>query len=148
MYRAIFNTLGNFSHMEGLRTGRGCTIPVPRTVLLDANALLMPFQFRINLEAELRRLLGDVDIVVPTPVLEELRLLATHDRDAKAGERLAARYRSVEGHGSADDALLELGQALHAVVLTNDQPLLDRLEALGVPRAHLRSRSHLALEGL
>ena len=83
-----------------------------------------------------------------TPVLEELRLLATHDRDAKAGERLAARYRSVEGHGSADDALLELGQALHAVVLTNDQPLLDRLEALGVPRAHLRSRSHLVLEGL
>ncbi len=134
--------------MEGLRTGRGCTISVPRTVLLDANALLMPFQFRINLEAELRRLLGDVDIAVPTPVLEELRLLATHDRDAKAGERLAAKYRPVEGQGSADDALLELGESLHAVVVTNDQPLLDRLKACGVPRAYLRSRSHLVLEGL
>ena len=108
----------------------------------------MPFQFRINLEAELRRLLGDVDIAVPTPVLEELRLLATHDRDARAGERLAAKYRTVEGHGSADDALLELGEQLRAVVVTNDQPLLDRLKALGVPRAFLRSRSHLVLEGL
>ena len=121
---------------------------MPQTVLLDANALLMPFQFRINLEAELRRLLGDVDLAVPTPVLEELRLLATHDRDAKAAERLAARYRAVEGRGSADDALLDLAVSLHAVVVTNDQPLLDRLKREGVPRAFLRSRSHLVLEGL
>ncbi len=121
---------------------------MPRTVLLDANALLMPFQFRLNLEAELRRLLGDVDIAVPAPVLEEVRLLATHDRHARAAERLAARYRVVEGHGSADDALLELGAALHAVVVTSDQPLLDRLTKEGVPRIFLRSRSHLVLEGL
>lgn len=121
---------------------------MPRTVLLDANALLMPFQFRLNLEAELRRLLGDVDIAVPTPVLEELRLLATHDRDARAAERLAGKYRAIEGHGSADDALLELAPSLHAVVVTNDQPLLDRLKEEGVPRAFLRSRSHLVLEGL
>ncbi len=121
---------------------------MPRTVLLDANALLMPFQFRINLEAELRRLLGEVDIAVPTPVIEELRLLATHDRDARAAERLAAKYRAVEGHGSADDALLELGASLRAVVVTNDQPLLDRLKRDAIPRAFLRSRSHLVVEGL
>ena len=121
---------------------------MPRTVLLDTNALLMPFQFRLNLEAELRRLLGDVDIAVPTPVLDEVRLLATHDRDAKAAERLAAKYRVVEGHGSADDAILELALALRAVVVTSDQPLLDRLRHEGVPRVSLRSRSHLDLEGL
>jgi uncharacterized protein len=121
---------------------------VPRIVLLDANALLLPFQFRLNLEAEVRRLLGDADLAVPTPVLEEIRLLATHDRDAKAAERLASKYRAVEGHGSADDALLELAVSLHAVVVTNDQPLLDRLKKEGVPRIFLRSRSHLTLEGL
>lgn len=126
----------------------GCTISLPRTVLLDANALMMPFQFRINLEAELRRLLGDVDLVVPTPVLEELRMLATHDRDAQAASRLAVKYRAIEGHGSADDALLDLAVPLHAVVVTNDQPLLDRLKREGIPRAYLRSRSHLILEGL
>src|SRR5512137_333077 len=101
----------------------------------------MPFQFRMNLEAELQRLLGDVDLAVPTPVLEELRLLATHDRDAKAAERLAAKYRTVEGHGSADDALLDLAVSLRAVVVTNDQPLLERLKREGVPRASLRSRN-------
>lgn len=121
---------------------------MPQTVLLDANALLMPFQFHLNLEAELRRLLGEVDLVVPTPVLEELRMLATHDRDARAAERLASRYRAVPGRGSADDALLDLAVELRAVVVTNDQPLLDRLKKEGVPRAFLRSRSHLVVEGL
>ena len=134
--------------MEGLSAGHPCTQSVPRTVLLDANALLMPFQFRINLEAELRRLLGDVDLAVPSPVLEELRLLATHDRDARAAERLAAKYRVVDAVGGADDAILDLAVSLHAVVVTNDQPLLDRLRKDGVPRAFLRSRSHLVLEGL
>ncbi|TLZ42126.1 MAG: hypothetical protein E6K19_08410 [Methanobacteriota archaeon] len=66
---------------------------MPRLVLLDANALLMPFQF-------------------------------------------------------ADDALLDLGQAQGAAVVTLDQPLQDRLRAAGVPRISLRSRNHLAIEGL
>jgi len=121
---------------------------LPRTALLDANALMMPFQFRIHLEAELRRLLGDVDIAVPSPVLEELRALAERDRTAAAGLRLAEKYRPVEGHGSADDALLDLGLSMRAIVVTNDQPLLDRLERAGIPRVFLRSRNHLVLEGL
>jgi len=121
---------------------------LPRVVLLDANALLMPFQFRVHLDAELRRLLGDVDIAVPTPVLEELRTLAERDRKALAGLRLAGKYRHLEGHGSADDALLDLATRLRAVVVTNDQPLLDRLRAEGIPRVYLRSRNHLIAEGL
>jgi rRNA-processing protein FCF1 len=121
---------------------------VPRLVLLDTNALLMPFQFRLNLEAELRRLLGDVDIAVPSPVLAELRILADRDRNAQAALRLAEKYRTIEATGSADDALLDLSQAHEAAVVTLDQPLLDRLRGLGLPRIFLRSRNHLAGEGL
>ncbi len=109
---------------------------------------MMPFQFRIHLEAELTRLLGRVDIAVPTPVLAELRILGERDRVAHAAAALAAKYRTIEGHGSADDALLELGSSGRAVVVTNDQPLLERLRAAGVPRVFLRSRNHLVVEGL
>jgi len=109
---------------------------------------MMPFQFRLNLEAELRRLLGNVELAVPTPVLAELRLLAERDRTARGAARLAEKYRAVEGHGSADDALLDLAALLHAIVVTNDQPLLDRLTAAGIPRVFLRSRNHLVVEGL
>lgn len=121
---------------------------VARLVLLDANALMMPFQFRINLEAELRRLLGEADIAVPTPVLEELRAIGGRDRTARSAERLARTFRTIEGHGSADDALLDLAAARGGVVVTNDAALLERLRAAGLPRVFLRSRSHLVAEGL
>ncbi len=124
-----------------------------RIVLLDTNALLMPFQFRVNLETELTRLMGSADIAIPRPVrIElvriELELLAERDRNAQAALRLAARYRVIEASGSADDALLDLGASHRAVVVTNDQPLLDRLRAASIPRIFLRSRNHLVAEGL
>ncbi|HYU06557.1 MAG TPA: twitching motility protein PilT [Thermoplasmata archaeon] len=121
---------------------------MPQLVLLDANALLMPFQFQVHLDAELRRVLGDVDVAVPTPVLTELSVLADSARDARSALRLARKYRRMEGHGSADDALLDLATTHRAVVVTNDQPLLERLRAAGVPRVFLRSRNHLVAEGL
>src|SRR2546425_12463991 len=45
------------------------TKTVPRLVLLDANALLMPFQFQVHLDAELRRVVGDVEVAGPPPPL-------------------------------------------------------------------------------
>ena len=119
-----------------------------RIVLLDTNALLMPFQFRVNLETELGRLMGSADLAIPSPVWTELEFLAERDRDARAALQLAARYRVIEAPGSADDALLDLGISLRAVVVTNDQPLLDRLRAASIPRIFLRSRNHLVAEGL
>jgi hypothetical protein len=121
---------------------------VRRTVLLDANALMMPFQFRLNLQAELRRLVGDVDLTVPRPVLEELHLLAARDKDAVAALRLAATCRTLEASGSADDVLLEFAARLRAPVVTNDAALLRRLSTSNLPRIYLRSRSHLVAEGL
>jgi len=103
---------------------------VSRIVLLDTNALLMPFQFRVNLETELNRLMGSADIAIPRPVRTELELLAERDRNAQAALRL------------------DLGASHRAVVVTNDQPLLDRLRAANIPRIFLRSRNHLVAEGL
>jgi rRNA-processing protein FCF1 len=109
---------------------------------------MMPFEFNIHLDAELRRILGEVDIAVPSPVLLELEMLGERDRAARAAGRLAKKYRTIEGHGSADDALFDLAIRLGGIVVTNDQPLLDRLKAAGIPRAFLRSRNHLVVEGL
>ena len=46
-----------------------------QTVVLDTNALLMPFEIRINLDLALRELLGDARIVVPGPLVGELKHL-------------------------------------------------------------------------
>ncbi len=119
-----------------------------QAVVLDTNALLLPFQFRVNLEAELRRLLGDPEIYVPSPVLEELKGLARSVREARAALKLAGKFRIVEVPGDADDAVLEAASRLKAVVVSNDAALLRRLKAARIPRIFLRSRSHLVAEGL
>src|SRR6266540_4098755 len=117
-------------------------------VILDANALLLPFQFRVNLEAELRRLLGDHEILVPSPVMDELRGLSKSVREARGAQKLAERFRVLEVEGEADDAILEAATQMSAAVVTNDAVLLRRLREARIPRIFLRSRSHLVVEGL
>ncbi len=117
-------------------------------VVLDTNALLLPFQFRVNLEAELRRLLGVLEIYVPSPVLDELKGLARSVRAARGALKLAARFQVVDVMGDADDAVLEAAARLKAVVVSNDAALLRRLKEARIPRIFLRSRSHLVAEGL
>jgi rRNA-processing protein FCF1 len=119
-----------------------------QAVLLDTNALLLPFQFRLNLEAELRRLVGDHELYVPSPVLDELRGLSKSTQEAKAALRLASHFRLLDVEGEADDAIVEVASKMKAVVVTNDAGLLRRLKEAGVPRVFLRSRSHLVVEGL
>jgi hypothetical protein len=121
---------------------------VPRIAVLDANALRLPFQFRLNLDAELTRLLGEFEAVVPEPILGELARQAEEDRKARAALRLAGKYQAVPAKGRGDDAVIEVAQRLGGVVVTNDLPLLKHLKRLGMPRISLRSRNHLGLEGL
>ena len=119
-----------------------------RKIVADTNGLLLPFQFRLNLDAELERLFGSHEVIVPEPVLAELEVLGQKDRRAKAALTLARGMRSVSsGARSADDAVIDVALAHGACVLTNDRALLRRLKQLGIPRISLRSRSQLVLEG-
>ncbi len=120
-------------------------VPRPR-VVLDANALMLPFQFRLNLDAELRRVLGACDVYVPASVVRELERVAPRDRAARSALALAAKYRVAAVDGKGDLAVIAAAKALGAHVVTNDRALLAALRAEGVPRISLRSRNHLVLE--
>ncbi len=117
------------------------------TLILDTNALMMPFQFGINLDLELERLFGSFEILVPSPVVRELRSLAPTDSTARSALRLARKYKTVESEGETDKVLVNLAKDLHAVVVSNDKLVIRSLEREGLPYVRLRSRSHLILEG-
>lgn len=121
---------------------------VRRTAILDTNALLMPFQFRINLESEIKRLLGEATILVPESVLRELRGLSAKHRKAKGALALAQHFEIIPTQLEGDSAILALARERSSVVVTSDASLLRRLKQLGVPRIFLRARSHLVVEGL
>lgn len=110
-------------------------------VVLDANALLMPFEFSINIDYELQRLLGECEVIVPAPIIGELR--RSRSKHSRAALALARKYKVSETKGMGDEAVLELAVRLGAYVLTNDQPLRARLRRRGIRTIFLRSGKYL-----
>jgi rRNA-processing protein FCF1 len=115
-----------------------------QTVILDTNALLMPFERRLNIDLEVQRLLGSVRMVIPEPLLGELQ--RSHNKHASAALAMAGKYEKIPTDARGDDAVLELAVRLQAPVVTNDKKLRIRLRQQGIPLIYLRSGNHLILE--
>ncbi len=115
-----------------------------RAVVLDTNALLMPFEVKLNLDLELRRLLGDTRVVVPGPMVGELKRCGA--KHSKAALALARKYEIIHTDNDGDEAIIELARKLNAFVVTNDKELRSRLRALKIPIVYLRSGTHAILE--
>lgn len=116
-----------------------------KALVLDANALLMPFQFRMNLDKEISRLLGEIRVLVPSSVVQEISRLQT--REAKAAMALARKYEVVETELAGDDGVLDVAVRNEAAVVTNDRELMSRLKEVGLPVVRLRSERYLVLTG-
>ena len=116
-------------------------------VVVDANALMMPFQFSLNIDLELERLLGSFEMVVPSSVIVELRRVASEQKAsaAKGALRLAEKYSVHPVPGTGDDAVLAAAMKLGAFLLTNDAGLRRRAREAGLRTVCLRGRSHLEL---
>jgi len=119
-------------------------ILLPKAVVLDANALLMPFQFKVNIDRELKRLFGEIPVFIPSSVLEELSNII--DKDAKAALALARKYQIVETELRGDDAVLSIAEERSAAVLTNDKELIGRLRKKRIPVIRLRSERYLVVD--
>lgn len=115
-------------------------------VILDTNALLMPFQFGLNLDKELERLLGACEILVPSSVLDELDKLEPK-KLAKSAKALASKFKLLKTKEKGDKAIISTAKKLNCAVVTNDKELIKTLKELKLPVIYLRSRTHLVLSG-
>lgn len=115
-----------------------------RAVVLDTNALLMPFEVKLNLDLEIRRLVGNARVVVPGPMVGELKRCGA--KHSKAAISLARKYEIIHTEKDGDEAIIELATKLDAFVVTNDKELRSRLRALKIPLIYLRSGTHAVLE--
>ena len=115
-----------------------------QTVVLDTNALLMPFEMKMNLTISVERLLGEVEFVVPGPLSGVLKHL--DNKYAPAALQLARKYEIVPTEATGDNSVIELALQRNAFVLTNDKILRGRLRKLGISLIYLRSGTHLVVE--
>lgn len=125
----------------------------PKVVILDSNALMMQFQFHVDIEREVRRILNiNFDVVVPGVVVHELERLAKQGQQKEAAEarmalELAKTFRIEPTENDGDTAIFRLAERLNAIVVTNDKRLRAMLRAKAIPNIYMRSRAFLTLEG-
>ncbi len=114
-------------------------------VVLDANALMMPFEYRLNLDLEIKRILGNVNILVPSCILGELERLSRKRWEAKAALQLAKKYEMIEVEKLGDNGVLEAAKKLNAYVVTNDRALARILKKEGIKVLSMK-QNHLVIE--
>ena len=123
---------------------------INKTVILDSSAILMFFEFSIDWEKELGKLLGGYHLVVPTAVVQELQILATRNagqKKAAAALKLIAKYDTIAQEAdTADEALMKIAEKTQGIVVTNDTELRERLKNRGFPVIFLRGKKKLILD--
>jgi len=124
-------------------------------VLLDANALMMPAQFQIDLFDELRNILGGFEPIVLSSVMHELdgltRAKGRHGAAARLGLTLGEKCTIAEcedtqaGSGTVDAQVIEYAVQNGCLVVTNDRHVRDELFARGIGVISMRKQKKLEL---
>lgn len=118
--------------------------PTDHFVILDANALMSPFQQNFNLDIELDNAAPGIKPIVPTSVIRELEILMKKgDWRVKAALDLARKYPSVDIKGKGDAPILNLAVKKGWAVMTQDRKLRMNLLKKGIPVIILRGKGHL-----
>jgi rRNA-processing protein FCF1 len=119
-------------------------------VILDSNAIMMLFEFSIDIEDELTSLLGKHHIVVPKPIIEELEFLSKFGKGkkriiAKPALEIARRYDivSMDKDKKGDFAILDIARDLSGIVVTNDRNLRKKLREKNLHVIYLRGKNIL-----
>ncbi|HEV2165701.1 MAG TPA: hypothetical protein VGS23_01785 [Thermoplasmata archaeon] len=124
---------------SGGRSPRGTAL-----VLLDTNALFLPFTSPLRLEAAVERAVGPARLVVPISVLGELHRLAERGvPNAGAAFEMAVRFPLAATDRRGDEGVRESARRLKASVATSDRALRDRLLHDGVRVLFPRGRAGL-----
>jgi rRNA-processing protein FCF1 len=122
-------------------------------VVMDANFLMIPGQFGVNIIGELESILDvKYELIIPNRVREELITLSKKGslkerKAARIGLELTKNLRVVNVKGeTTDDAIITLVDR-NTVVCTNDKLLRKKVLEKGGKSIFLRQKKFLVLEG-
>ena len=97
-------------------------------VIIDTNALMMPFQKNVDIETQLIEIYGKYEIIILSTVIDELKNLTDKGNwQAKSALELAKRYKLLETDGKGDNAIISAAKRINATVITNDKKLRKEL---------------------
>jgi hypothetical protein len=123
-----------------------------KIAVLDTSAILMLFEFSIDLEDELSRLIGSYKVIIPKPIVDELIFLSKKGKGkkqnfAKASLKLIEKYDVIDVNGErGDDSVLALAKKFNCFLVTNDRELKKRAKREGLHTIFLRKKGKLDLD--
>ena len=130
----------------------------PVKVILDSNALFVPFQFKIDIFDSLEQLLErNIELILLSPIKRELEALAKKGspkmrKNASYALKLADKCKYVEVNAPAsmltDDIIVKTAKEWKTPVFTNDRQLRKRLRDISVPVIYVRQKSRLEIDGM
>jgi len=113
---------------------------------------MMLFEFSIDLEKELTRLLGNYHLVVPKSIVSELEVLSkkgkgSNKTKAKASLELIKKFDTINSNEKrGDDSILYVAKKTNGIVVTNDKELKKRLKEIAISVIFLRGKKKLVFE--
>ncbi len=130
----------------------------PVRVILDSNAMFVPFQLKIDIFEEIESLLNTkVEPIILSPIQRELEKLALKGspktrKEAEYALRMADKCKSIKLDEdyvtySPDDAIFQVAKEQKYPVFTNDRELRKKLRNINVPVIYVRQKSHLQIDG-
>lgn len=115
---------------------------------------MCPFECSINIHDQLSRLLGKIELVVPSQIVDELSLLSERASGAKKKKALLAlklikncKVHDIDAE-DGDEAVVALAVKLGGVVFSNDREVRSIARKAGLSVVFLRAKKTLALDGL
>jgi rRNA-processing protein FCF1 len=112
----------------------------------------MMFELCIDLENELSRLLGLFEILIPSSVHNEIKMLSVKGNGrraqyARAALNLIKKYSIFpDDTKPVDDSIIKIALKINAFVLTNDKALHQRLKEKQINVIYLRSKHTLQMD--
>lgn len=126
-------------------------------MILDSNALFVPFQFKIDVFEALETLLGrKFEPILLSTIKKELEAVVEKGSPkmrkwASFALRLAEKCTFLEVEEtiveSPDDSIVEMAKKCGCLVFTNDRALRKRLRDISVPTIYVRQKSRLEIDG-
>ena len=116
-------------------------------VIIDTNALLYCFKYKINIESELTGLIGSHNLLILKCVYNELKNLAGKKSEAKSSLNWIKKFQITETEGKGDDCILETAKKMNTMVITNDTELKKRLKTEQIKVIYIRKKAYLVLDG-
>jgi uncharacterized protein len=122
-------------------------------ILIDANALMMPAQFRLDLFSEIRALVGGFEPIVLPGVVQELTGLSKAKGSAGAAARfglsLAKQCAVADAgdvlSGTVDEQVIDYAVRYKCMVVTNDRGVRDALLVHGIGVISMRKQKKLEI---